>query len=94
MTMTTADARLAYHYLLRDVALGALRRAERLGYEVKLRYEGENQVGTITFEPRMLMDRIARRPRQVTITLSRYTDEAMMERNYMGLIEAISAITG
>lgn len=88
MAMTTADARLAYDYSLRDAALERIRRLERLGYEVVLRYEGENRIGE------MLVHYDSQQPdlKKITITLSRYTDVALMESAYTWLIEHVDFI--
>lgn len=80
MAMTTADARLTYDYRLRDVALECIQRLERVGYEVRLRYSGENR----QIEFRLLPEWV------IELTLSRYTDVALMERVYGSLIESLS----
>lgn len=89
MAMTTADARLTYDYALRDAALERIRRLKRAGYDVKLRYEGENREGVVEVEPPSFAQRFKGRSPVVTITLSRYTDVALMERTYEGLIEIL-----
>ena len=83
MAMTTADARLAYDYALREAALKRIRRLERVGYAVRWRYIGENRIGEVKIERHA--DEPVRRRYQLTITLSRYTNRGLMERMYDAL---------
>lgn len=77
--MTTADARLAYDYALRDAALERIRRLERAGWMVKLRYLGENRYAEVWKTGRNTLEVVA----------SRYTDVALMESAYTWLIERL-----
>lgn len=83
MAMTTVDARLTYDYALRDAALERIRRLERVGWVVKLRYVGENRYAEVW--------KTGRR-NTLEIALSRYTDVALMESAYTWLIEHLDFI--